>query len=90
MATPPNMQKRGTGSGGYRLTSSRNRRKRIWRFATDPADKVHILPGEEAGDPARTPSMQMDKTWIKCGLKGFFLVHLTTISFISVHSCFFL
>ena len=44
MATPPNMQKRGTGSGGYRLTSSRNRRKRIWRFATDPADKVHHPP----------------------------------------------
>ena len=44
MDTPPNMQKRGTGSAGHRSTGSNRHRKRIWRFATDPADKVHPPP----------------------------------------------
>jgi hypothetical protein len=38
------MPKRGTGSGGYRSTGSNRHRKRIWRFAIDPADKVHHPP----------------------------------------------
>jgi hypothetical protein len=47
MATPPNMQKRGTGSAGHNLIGSRSRKKRIWLSETEQnAGGGHPLSGK--------------------------------------------
>jgi hypothetical protein len=61
------MQNTGTASGGQRSTGSRRRRKRFWRFANDPADKVHRRPGE--GRRSGTHGIiGRDARWINFGL----------------------